>query len=59
MIVLAHGAVGPLDELILVVPAIAVLVLAVGALRRRNAQHLAARPADPGPAEDAPAQPPA
>jgi hypothetical protein len=37
--VLAHGAVGPADELVLVVPALALLVLAVARLRRRNQQH--------------------
>ncbi len=36
MSVLAHGAAGPADELILLVPAVALLVLAVAGLRRRN-----------------------
>lgn len=39
MIVLAHGAAGPADELILLVPAVALLVLAVGALRRHNTRR--------------------
>ena len=39
MTVLAHGALGPADELIPLVPVITLLVLAVAALRRHNAQH--------------------
>jgi hypothetical protein len=34
--VLAHGADGPFDEVVLVVPAVVLLVLAVAALRRWN-----------------------
>lgn len=39
MTVLAHGAGGPTDELILLVPAAALLVLAVMAVRRWNIRH--------------------
>jgi hypothetical protein len=43
VIVLAHGAQGPFDELILVVPAVVLLFLAVVALRRRNRRRLSDR----------------
>lgn len=49
MTVLAHGALGPADELVLLVPAVVLLVLAVTGLRRRN-QGLP----PPGPAHEDP-----
>ena len=48
MTVLAHGALGPADELVLVVPAIALLVLAVGALRRYDERRAEGPPHDGG-----------
>ena len=50
MTVLAHGAQGPFDEVVLVVPALVLLVLAVGAVRRRNARQ----PEQPGEEPPAP-----
>lgn len=45
--VLAHGALGPADELVLLVPALALLVLAVGRIRSVNTRRPAAPPTDP------------
>lgn len=47
MTVLAHGALGPADELVLLVPAVALLVLAVTDLRRRNARRAASQAEQP------------
>lgn len=38
MTVLAHGAYGPADELVLLVPVVVLFVLALVSLRRRNAR---------------------
>ena len=43
MTVLAHGALGHADGLVLLVPVVALLVLATGALHRHRAQRGAAR----------------
>ncbi len=48
MSVLAHGAYGPADELVLLVPVVVLFVLALVSLRRRNAR---AAEQEPGPPE--------
>lgn len=45
--VLAHGALGPADEFVLLVPACALLVLAASWIRGVNARRAASPPPEP------------